>query len=64
MLVSSVVKWRPAEVLYTGENFAVLTYDNKNYDEKSKNKGTENGIKLYDQIIIQGKELHDGQVYA
>lgn len=64
VLVSSVVKWRPAEVLYTGENFAVLTYDNKNYDEKSKNKGTENGIKLYDQIIIQGKELHDGQVYA
>lgn len=64
VLVSSVVKWRPAEVLYTGENFAVLTYDNKNYDEDSKNKGTENGIKLYDQIIIQGKELHDGKVYA
>ncbi len=64
VLVSSVVKWRPAEVLYTGENFAVLTYDNKNYDEESKNKGTENGIKLYDQIIIQGKELHDGKVYA
>lgn len=53
-LVSSVVVWRPAEVLYTGDNFAVLSY----------NKDTENGIKLYDQIIIQGKELHDGKVYA
>lgn len=63
-LVSSVVEWRPAEVLYTGDDFAVLTYDNKNYDEKSDNKGTKNGIKLYDQIIIQGKELHDGKVYA
>lgn len=53
-LVSSVVEWRPAEVLYTGDNFAVLSY----------NKDTEGGIKLYDQIIIQGKELHDGKVYA
>lgn len=64
VLVSSVVKWRPAEVCYIGENFAVLTYDNKDYDENSKNRGTENGIKLYDQIIIQGKELQDGKVYA
>jgi len=53
-LVSSVVKWRPAEVLYTGDDFALLSY----------NKDTEDGIKLYDQIIIQGKELHDGKVYA
>ncbi len=64
VLVSSVVKWRPAEVRYMGENFAVLSYDNKDYDENSKNRGTENGIKLYDQIIIQGKELQDGKVYA
>lgn len=64
VLVSSVVKWRPAEVRYMGENFAVLTYDNKDYEEDSKNRGTENGIKLYDQIIIQGKELQDGKVYA
>lgn len=64
VLVSSIVKWRPAEVRYMGENFAILTYDNKDYNEDSKNKGTENGIKLYDKIIIQGKELHDGKVYA
>lgn len=53
-LVSSVVQWRKADVLYTGDNFVILSYD----------KETEGGIKLYDQIIIQGKELYDGKVYA
>ena len=24
----------------------------------------DNGIKIYDEIIIQGKELHDGKVYT
>lgn len=52
-LVASVVEWRSAEVLYTDGDYAVLSYD----------PDAENGIKLYDQIIIQGKELHDGEVY-
>ncbi len=53
-LVSSVVEWRKADVLYTGDNYVVLSYD----------KDSENGIKLYDQIIVQGKDLHDGKVYT
>lgn len=53
-LVSSIVKWREAEVLYTADNYVILSYDE---DDSS-------GIKLYDEIIIQGKELYDGKVYT
>lgn len=53
-LVASVVEWRRADILYTDDNYVVLSY---NPDE-------DGGIKLYDRIIIQGKELHDGKVYA
>lgn len=52
-LVASVVEWRSAEVLYTDGDYVVLSYE----------PDSENGIKLYDQVIIQGKELHDGEVY-
>ncbi|MCD7871901.1 MAG: hypothetical protein LUG21_01040 [Clostridiales bacterium] len=54
VLVSSVVKWRKADVIYTGSDYVVLNYE----------PDLENGIKLYDQIIIQGKDLHDGKVYT
>lgn len=53
-LVSSVVEWRKADVLYTGEDYVILSYDSKDKD----------GIKLYDEIIIRGRDLHDGKVYA
>lgn len=53
-LVASVVEWRSAEVLYTQGDYVVLSYDADSKD----------GIKLYDQIIIQGKDLHDGKVYT
>lgn len=53
-LVSSVVEWRKADVLYTGEDYVILSYDPK----------LENGIKLYDEIIIRGRDLHDGKVYT
>lgn len=52
-LVSSVVKWREAQVLLTDGDQVVLAYD----------PASENGIKLYDQVIIRGKELRDGEVY-
>ena len=53
-LVSSVVEWRKADILYTGDNFVILSYDSASKD----------GIKLYDQIVIKGKDLHDGKVYT
>ena len=53
-LVASVVEWRKADVLYTQGDYVVLSYDAKDTD----------GIRLYDQIITQGKELRDGKVYT
>lgn len=53
-LVASVVEWRKADILYTGDDYVIL----------SDNSETEDGIKLYDEIIIRGKELHDGKVYT
>lgn len=53
-LVASVVEWRSAEVLYTDGDYVILSYD----------ADSDGGIKLYDQIIIQGKDLHDGKVYT
>lgn len=52
-LVSSIVEWRSAEVLYTEGDYMILSYDSSSND----------GIKLHDQIIVQGKELRDGEVY-
>ncbi len=53
-LVSSVVEWRKADIIYTGEDYVILSYDPE----------LEDGIKLYDEIIIRGKDLHDGKVYT
>ena len=53
-LVASVVEWRKANELYTQGDYVVLSYDAKDTD----------GIRLYDQIITQGKELRDGKVYT
>ena len=53
-LVASVVKWRKADILYTTDDYVVLSYTPEE----------DGGIKLYDQIVVQGKELHDGKVYT
>ena len=53
-LISSQVKFREAEVIYSEGDWVLLSYD----------PDSSNGIRLYDQIIIQGKELEDGKVYT
>lgn len=53
-LISSQVKFREAKVIYTEDDYVLLSYDP---DE-------ENGIRLYDKIITQGKDLEDGKVYT
>ncbi len=53
-LISSQVKFREAEVIYTEDDYVLLSYDPDN----------ENGIRLYDKIITQGKDLEDGKVYT
>jgi len=54
VLVSSQVKFREAEVIYSEGDWVLLSYD----------PDLSNGIRLYDRIITQGKELEDGKVYT
>jgi len=54
VLVSSQVKFREVEVLYSEDDWVLLAYD----------PDAQSGIRLYDQIITQGKELEDGKVYT
>ncbi|MBQ9227368.1 MAG: hypothetical protein IJ168_00940 [Eubacterium sp.] len=53
-LVSSQVSFREAEVIYSQDDFVMLAFDQSNPD----------GIRLYDKIITQGKELEDGRVFT
>jgi putative membrane fusion protein len=53
-LISSQVKFREADVIYTDSDYVLLSYDESN----------DKGIRLYDKIIIQGKDLEDGKVYT
>lgn len=53
-LISGQSHFRHAEVIYSQDDFVMLKFDTED----------ENGIRLYDRIITQGKELDDGKVYA
>ncbi len=53
-LISSQVKFREADVIYSEDDYVLLSYDTDN----------KNGIRLYDKIITQGKDLEDGKVYT
>lgn len=70
-LISSQVKFRKARVLYSTDEYSVLSYDDGiEDDEERKAKEDENipdiedEIALYDKIITQGKDLEDGKVYV
>lgn len=54
VLIASEVKFREINILYSDDDYVLVEYD----PENSK------GIHLYDQIIIQGKDLEDGKVYT
>lgn len=53
-LISSQVHFREAEVIYSADDYVLLKFDADN----------PNGIRLYDQIITQGKGLEDGKVFT
>lgn len=53
-LISSQVRFRQADVVYSEDDWVLLSYD----------KDSQDGIRLYDKIIIQGKDLEDGKVYT
>lgn len=54
VLVSGQVKFRPVTVLYSGKEYVILAYDAQNKD----------GIRLYDEMITEGKDLYHGKVYT
>ena len=54
-LVSNIAKWRRADILYTGEDYVILSYGDSEIS---------GGIKPYDEIIIRGKDVHNGKVFA
>jgi putative membrane fusion protein len=54
VLISSQVKFRQADVLYSDDDYVLLSYDADNSD----------GIHIYDKIILRGKDLEDGKVYT
>lgn len=54
VLISSQVKFRQADVIYTDDDYVLLSYDADN----------KKGIRIYDKIITQGKDLEDGKVYT
>lgn len=53
-LIASQVQFRTAEVVYSEDDWVLLSYQ----------KDSQDGIRLYDKIIIQGKDLEDGKVYT
>ena len=54
VLISSQVKFREANIIYSTDDYVFLSYDADN----------QNGIRIYDKIITQGKDLEDGKVYT
>lgn len=54
VLISSQVKFREADIIYSTDDYVLLSYDADN----------QNGIRIYDKIITQGKDLEDGKVYT
>ena len=53
-LVANQVESRTGKVIYSTKDYVVFEYTPED----------ENSIRLYDQIITQGKDLHNGKVYT
>ncbi len=53
-MIANQVVFRYGKIIYQTKDYAIFAYEPN--EEKS--------IRLYDQIIIKGKELHDGKVYT
>ncbi len=53
-LAANKVNARYGDIIYSTKDYVIFEYDPKN----------SNGIRLYDQIITQGKDLYDGKIYT
>ena len=52
VLTASLVKFVPVNILWTGENFSIA--ERQASDSKV--------LRMYDEIIVKGKNLHDGKI--
>ena len=52
VLLASQVHFVPINVLWSGENFSIV----------EKQASNEKVLRLYDEIIVKGKNLHDGKI--
>lgn len=53
-LAANQVNARYGEIVYSTKDYVIFAYEPENND----------GIRLYDQIITQGKDLYDGKIYT
>lgn len=53
-LAANQVNARYGDIIYSNKDYVIFEYNPENSD----------GIRLYDQIITQGKDLYDGKVYT
>ncbi|MBC8536816.1 HlyD family efflux transporter periplasmic adaptor subunit [Feifania hominis] len=51
-LSGSVIEFKPVNILYAKDNYVIVEWD-------QNQKG---GLKLYDEVIVKGKDLYDGKV--
>ena len=53
-LAANQVNARYGNIIYSTKDYVIFEYEPENSD----------GIRLYDQIITQGKDLYDGKIYT
>lgn len=51
--VGSIMQWRPVDILFSKDNYHLVTYD----------KSSKNGLQLYDMVIVGGRDLYNGKVW-
>jgi hypothetical protein len=47
------IKFKPINILYTGDSYIICEKTNKNGD-----------LRLYDQVVVKGKNLYDGKIIS
>jgi hypothetical protein len=47
------IKFKPIEIVYTGDNYIIC--------KKSDEDGA---LRLYDQVVVKGKNLYDGKIIS
>ena len=60
VLTCNIVRFQPLDVIYSGDDYVVSTLLNE--DTYSDNKVPY--LKIYDAVILEGKDLKDGKLIS